>query len=72
MNSSEIMANSENYNDQLANSDKFTGDVTIQSKVITDSYLKIFMLYTESIEDRIFDFNPSLKPQDDVRGFRND
>jgi len=72
VNSSEIMANSENYEDLIGTTDKFIGDVTIQSKVITASYLKVFMLYTESIEDRVFAFNPTLQPEKDVRGLRND
>ena len=70
--SSDIMAHNENYEDQLANKKRFTGDVTIPSKVISETYLKVFMIYHERIEDRIFAFNPSLKPKEDVRGLRND
>ena len=70
--SSAIMANVENYEDQLANNKKFTGDVTIPSKVITEPYLKVFLLYQERIEDRIFAFNSSLEPQEDLRGLRNE
>ncbi|MCD2259998.1 hypothetical protein [Psychroserpens luteolus] len=71
INSSDIMANVENYEDQLKDSDKFVGNAVIPSKVISDSYLKVFIPYTESIENRVFYFNPSLKPEEDVRGMRN-
>jgi hypothetical protein len=71
VNSSSIMANAENYEDQLMDNKKFTGDVTIPSKVVSKSYLKVFMLYQEYIEDRIFSFDPTLKPKEDLRGLRN-
>jgi len=70
--SSDIVANIENYEDQLSGSEKFTGDVTIPSKVITASYLKVFLLYQERIEDRIFAFDSTLKPKEDLRGLRNE
>lgn len=70
--SSNIMANNKNYEDQLAINKQFTGDVTIPSKVISDPFLKVFMVYDEHIEDLIFSFNPGLKPTKDVRGLRND
>ncbi|WP_299278566.1 hypothetical protein [uncultured Psychroserpens sp.] len=69
--SNTIVANNENYDDQLATNKKFTGDVTIPSKVITTSHLKIFMLYHENIEDRVFAFNSGLKPKRDKRGLQN-
>jgi len=70
--SSAIMANAKNYEDQLKTSDKFPGYTFIQSKTITDSYLKIFMPFSQSIENRVFSFNPSLEPEEDLRGLRND
>ncbi|MEH6535640.1 MAG: hypothetical protein V7719_04560 [Psychroserpens sp.] len=70
VNSSDIIANVENYEDQLANNKKFTGDVTIQSKTITDPYLRVFMLFSENIEDIVFNFDPTLKPEEDLRGLR--
>ncbi|MEM5566993.1 hypothetical protein WNY78_17870 [Psychroserpens sp. AS72] len=70
--SSAIMANVENYEDHLATNEKFTGDVTIPSKVISESYLKVFLLYHERIEDRIFAFDSTLKPKEDLRGLQNE
>ena len=70
--SSNITANIENYEDQLADSDEFTGDVTIPSKVIATHYLRVFMPYGEHIEDRVFYYNPGLKPEKDLRGLKND
>ncbi|MFT5847403.1 hypothetical protein [Psychroserpens sp.] len=70
-NSSDIMANLENYEDQLITNKKFTGAVTIQSKTITDPYLNVFLIFSENIEDRIFNFNPTLKPKDDRRGLHS-
>ncbi len=66
--SSNIMANSGSYEDLLIENKMFTDDVIIQSKVITDPFVKLFMLYSENIEDRVFYYNPNLKPEEDVRG----
>lgn len=68
INSSSIMANSGNYEDLLIDNKTFTDAVIIQSKVITEPFIKVFMLYSENIEDRVFYYNPSLKPEDDLRG----
>ncbi len=72
LNSSAIIANMENYEDQLIDSEVFTGDVTIPSKVINESYLKIFLPFSESVEDRVFALNPGLKPENDLRGLKTD
>ncbi|MGC1473817.1 MAG: hypothetical protein WA775_14580 [Psychroserpens sp.] len=72
LDSSDIIANIENYEDQLNDKKQFTGNVSIPSKVITNSYLKVFVLYYETIENSIFDFNPSLKPKEDLRGLYNE
>ncbi len=66
--SSSIMANSGSYEDLLIDNKTFTDDIIIQSKVITDPFVKVFMLYSEDIEDRVFYYNPTLKPDEDVRG----
>ena len=52
--------------------DKFMSRVAIQSKVIQDPYVKIFVLYSENTEDGIFSFDPSLKPKKDLRGLGSD
>ena len=72
LNSSDIIANIENYEDLLVDSEIFTGDVTIPSKVIKDSYLKIFLPYSETVEDRVFSINPGLRPEKDIRGLKTE
>lgn len=57
-----------NYEDMLTEKGQFIKTAAIPSKVITDSYLKIFMVYDDRIEDRIFKRNKSLKPKNDKRG----
>jgi hypothetical protein len=70
-NSNEIIANNNNYED-LLNENSFIDNVAIQSKVITDAYVKVFVLYNESIENRIFSYNEGLKPEIDIRGLGSD
>lgn len=69
--SSEFVANSGNYEDLIVEKDDFINRATIQSKVITDNYLKIFVVFNENLEDRLFDFNPGLKPKNDKRGLNS-
>ena len=56
------------YEDLLVENDEFVRHASIQSKVIKDSYLKVFIVYTDRIENRIFRYEPSLKPEKDIRG----
>jgi len=70
MSSNDFVANNNNYEDLINESDGFIDNVAIQSKVISDNYVKIFVLYSENIENRIFAFNPLLKPEEDKRGLR--
>ena len=70
--SNEITANSKNYEDLLTEDNAFIEDVVIQSKVITDPYIKVFIKFTESVENNVFDFNEGLKPENDRRGLRTD
>ena len=72
MTSNEYVANNNNYEDLLYDSDGFIDDVAIQSKVITDNYVKVFVLFSENIEDNVFKFNPKLEPDEDSRGLRSD
>jgi len=65
--SNEIIANSSNYEDSLGEGG-FIDDVAIQSKVITDAYVKVFILFSENIENRMYHYNEGLKPVDDDRG----
>jgi len=69
--SSFYFANSENYEDQLLEADDLTETVSIQSKVITEPYIKVFINYENAIEDAIFEFEPALKPKEDSRGLRS-
>ncbi|MBT8239140.1 MAG: hypothetical protein HKP38_05530 [Croceitalea sp.] len=62
-------ANAENYMDMLTDDGKFPGDAAIPSKVINTTSLQVFIPFSESIENRIFDKNESLKPENDVRGY---
>ncbi|MEC8830946.1 MAG: hypothetical protein VX772_01165, partial [Bacteroidota bacterium] len=63
-----IFAKKENYLDMLTEDGDFPGRMVIPSKVITGSYLTIFVPYTENIEEHIFNFNDSLRPKNDRRG----
>lgn len=66
--SSTISANNENYEDFLKTNNDFIKYPYIQSKVIQNNYLKIFIPYSKSIENYVFSFNKSLKPENDIRG----
>ena len=68
MASSEYVANNNNYEDLLNDGDGFIYDVAIQSKVISDNYVKVFVLFSDNLEDIIFRFNPKLTPEKDSRG----
>jgi hypothetical protein len=68
MSSSSISANNENYEDLLIANNEFVKSIFIQSKVITGNYIKVFIPYSESIENRVFEHNKGLKPEKDIRG----
>ncbi|RLD30025.1 MAG: hypothetical protein DRI75_01340 [Bacteroidetes bacterium] len=72
MTSNDFVSNNNNYEDLLNDNNGFIDNVAIQSKVITDNYVKVFVLFSENIENRIFDFNPLLKPEEDRRGLSSD
>ena len=61
-----------NYENLLVNDDDFERIATIQSKVIREPYIKLFRIFTEGVENRIYNYNPSLKPKNDKRGFKTD
>ena len=71
-NSSEYMANKRNYEDMLKKEGEFIKTVAIPSKVIKDSYLKVFVVFSDAIEDRMFSRNEGLKPEKDIRGLYTD
>lgn len=72
LSSNEIIGDASNYEDLLIDETDFIEDVAIPSKVITDNYLKIFMVFDERIDDYVFEFNPGLKPKKDIRGLSSD
>lgn len=62
-----------NYIDLVDKNDKlFIDDAAIQSKIITDNYINVYIKLSESIEDNIFKFNKGLKPDKDARGLTSD
>ena len=61
-----------NYEDQLTEDDDFPKIATIQSKVIQEPYIKLFRVFTEGVENRMYNYHPSLKPKKDKRGFTSD
>ena len=67
-NSSSHFANKENYMDLLTEEDDFPGEVVIPSKIIRTPYLSVFIPYKETIEDRIFAYDSTLRPEKDRRG----
>lgn len=66
--SGDYISNSENYEDLIDEKTGFIDNAVIQSKVIKENYIKLFVPYSESIEDRVFYFNQGLKPEKDIRG----
>ena len=66
--SNDYIANNNNYEDLLIDKKGLINDVVIQSKVISDNYVKVFILLSENVENRIFAFNPGLEPEKDKRG----
>lgn len=60
--------NMRHYEDLLSDSNEFLHVASIQSKVIREPYVKVFMAYTEGIENRVFRNNEDLRPEKDERG----
>ena len=48
--------------------DGFPGTLVIPSKTITTPYLKVFVPFTEGLENRIFQYDSTLRPKKDRRG----
>ncbi|MDT7832870.1 hypothetical protein RQM59_10800 [Flavobacteriaceae bacterium S356] len=70
--SSENYANPNNYEDLLEKNKDFVKIASIPSKVITDPYLKVFVIFNEHVENRLFDYNENLKPLIDIRGLESE
>jgi len=65
----QISLNKENYDDMLTTEFDLVESATIQSKLISEDYIKIFCAYKNEIENEIFEFYPSLIPKKDNRGY---
>lgn len=70
--SSNQVASGGNYLDLLTEKTDFIDEIAISSKVITTPYINVFMLFNDNIEDNVFNYNVSLKPDDDIRGLGSD
>jgi len=70
--SSEISASNDNYEEVLKTNNDFIDKPYIQSKVIEENYLKIFIPFSRSVENYVFSFNKSLEPEKDIRGLGSD
>lgn len=71
INSNAIIADKNNYED-LLDEDDFIEKVAIPSKVATNNYLKVFIVFDEDFDDYIFSFNKGLKPEKESRGLATD
>jgi hypothetical protein len=67
---SNIYLNNKEYEDLLTDEGDLVKNASIQSKVITGPYINLFKVFSESVEDRIYTYHPSLKPKNDKRGFQ--
>ncbi|WP_418639121.1 hypothetical protein [Winogradskyella sp.] len=56
----------------LVDDSDFIQNIAINSKVISDSYIKVFIVFDKSIEDEIYKFNPKLKLDEDTRGITSE
>ena len=56
------------YEDEMQEDILFADRATIPSRSVTDTFLKVFIVYGKSIEDDVFYFNKDLKPEEDKRG----
>ncbi len=67
--SSSHVSNGANYEDVIeTSSSPFIREFAIQSKVITEPYIKVIIPLNTKIEDALMEFNPKLKPEVDKRG----
>lgn len=68
LNSNSYIANTNNYEDLISKNVSYVDRASIPSKVITNSFLNVFVTYGRSVEDDVFYFNDTLKPKEDRRG----
>ena len=71
--STSYITSDNNYEDLVDKNDElFIDDAAIQTKIVTENYVKVFIKLSKSIENNIFDFNAGLKPDNDIRGITSD
>ncbi len=68
MTTNSYTAGQANYLDMLDAESPFVDRAALPSKVITDAYLHVFVVYGSTVEDDVFYFNEDLKPEEDHRG----
>jgi hypothetical protein len=68
---SEAYVHDKNYENLLEKEDDLAKVATIQSKVIQEPYLKVFKVFREQVENEIYSYHPSLKPENDTRGLKS-
>ncbi|WP_426430947.1 hypothetical protein ACPX19_00960 [Winogradskyella sp. HB-48] len=71
INSNSFIADNSNYEDLLSDDD-FIEDIAISSKVITNNFMKVFLVFNDDFDDYIFAFNKGLKPEKELRGLDSD
>jgi hypothetical protein len=71
MSSNPQIANSDNYNDLIEINNSFADRASIPSKIISDPFLNVFVVYGSTVEDDVFYFNEELKPEEDKRGIHS-
>lgn len=69
--SNTIRANSRNYEDLVEKNNLYIATLTIQSKVITDPYIKVKIPLSAAIEEHILEFNESLKQYQDKHLYKS-
>jgi hypothetical protein len=68
--SNTILANSRNYEDIVEKDDLFINVLCIQSKIITDPYIKVKIPLSRGIENNLMDFNESLRSCQDKNRYK--
>jgi len=69
--SNTIRANSTNYEDLVEKNNLYITSLTIQSKVISDPYIKVKIPLSAALEERILRFNISLKQYQDKHLYKS-
>ena len=64
-------ADQRNYESMLTDRTVFARIATIPSKVISDPFLKVFVVHTENVENYLIRWNEGLEPDEDLRGLKS-